>query len=90
MQEPTRTQPGWDQPPLRPAKRPGGARRGLAVTVLAILGAFLGMLMPSFLFTVATGRPSPLGVVAMFVGLWLGLAGGIWFGVRVTGRTSHS
>jgi hypothetical protein len=77
-------QPTWPPAPYQPP--PTRRRRGPAVVVLALLGALVGMVAPSFLFAVATGQPSPFGALAMLAGALVGLAGGIWFGVRTTRR----
>jgi len=69
-----------------PSRRPSGWLRALPIIVLAIIGAIVGMVMPSFLFTVATGQDSPFGAAGLLVGMCLGLAAGIWFGLAVTRR----
>jgi hypothetical protein len=76
-------QPTWPPAPYQP---PARRRRGPAVVVFALLGALVGMVAPSFLFAVLTGQPNPFGIIGMLAGMWLGLAGGIWFGVRTTRR----
>jgi hypothetical protein len=58
----------------------------LAVVTLALAGAVVGTFMPTLLYAVATGQDSPLGAAGLLVGMCLGLAAGIWFGVAVTKR----
>lgn len=75
--------PGWmplQEPP--PPRRRGGFGRAVAVVALALLGAFLGMVTGSLAFAWSP----EISVVAMLAGMWVGLAGGIWFGVAMTSR----
>jgi hypothetical protein len=93
MQQPTDQQlrqaafrPGWLPLPEPAAKRGSPLLRGLAVVALALVGAFLGMVIGvEFGMWISEAA----GVVLMFAGAWLGLAGGIWLGVRATSRKRH-
>ena len=85
MQQPT-GQPNWPTPqPIPPpiaGRRPGGWKRGLIITALAVVGVVAGGMIGSSFVLVNEA----LGVVLMMVGLWVGLALGIWFGVKLAAR----
>jgi hypothetical protein len=66
--------------------------RAIAVVALALagslLGAVVGLVLPGFTYAVLTGQGLGPGLnkLAMLIGLWLGLVGGIWFGIHITSR----
>lgn len=75
------TQPGWaPQPPLIPPPPRRTWLQGLAIVALAIVGTFFGGMTGSSLVLVNEAA----GVIAMLVGLWLGLCLGIVVGFRLT------
>ena len=73
---------GPPQPP-QPPRRPGGWKRGLIITALAVLGTFLGMMTLSVTGAALAPENPAFSIVGGLVGLWVGLAGGIWFGIWV-------
>lgn len=78
-------QPNWPAPqPLPPPRRRRGFLSVLAILVCAAAGTILGGMLGSM--SVVLGVDISVGPVFMLAGMWIGLALGIWFGVKITSR----
>jgi uncharacterized RDD family membrane protein YckC len=71
--------PGWLPLPEPPAKRGNPFLRGLVIALCAVGG----LLAPILALPILFDTQPDLGLV-WIIPMWFGLAGGIWFGVRVT------
>jgi uncharacterized RDD family membrane protein YckC len=79
-------QPGWLPLPEPPAKRSNAFLRGLTIVALGLAGAVGGFAVPVLLPVILFDVQAPDLGLGWLVPIWLGLAGGIWFGVRITSR----